>query len=246
MALGAGTNSFGRQDTGFGGGNFHHLRLKRSPGMRCVTLVTVLLAAVTCVAIASVCDESRCPDGYECNCVENYAEEIDSDVTVNEHVLIFSQDEWNKTESTTHWTVSEEVSTTHSWSVTACANTTLRSGMLTKVVADGEVGVEVGGEYSGSKSKTRTVAAETDIPECRGYGRREYIDDYACDASQVWWDRYLHCWNPDDPVQECNQWEGLHDLYGDSSGDTNKVGEFIDLGSWHQSSDACKACCEAS
>jgi len=116
--------------------------------------------------------------------------------------------------------------------------------MLSRVVADGEIGVEVNGEYSGSKVKSRTVSVSTTVPKCRGYGYRFYLDDYVCSASQNWCDWYLYCVNPEDEEQQCHVWENWHCLEGDSDGDTNVQDEFIDLGAWSQSIDECLACYE--
>ena len=65
--------------------------------MKWTLCFVTVLAMASGVVVATVCDEERCPDGYDCECTENYAEEIDSDVTVDEHQLIYSRDEWNKT-----------------------------------------------------------------------------------------------------------------------------------------------------
>jgi len=67
--------------------------------MRWVALSIAVFAVAAGVTAATVCDEDRCPEGYDCQCTENYAEEIDSDITVHDHQLMYSRDHWNCTGS---------------------------------------------------------------------------------------------------------------------------------------------------
>jgi len=159
-------------------------------------LATVLVVAFSGVVLADD-PPSELTEPHEGHdtwwCIQNYAFPIDSNVTPTLEQLVWQQTEWNYTAQGVQWQISDEVQTTHSWSVGACAEATLRNGMLTKVIADGKVSVEVEGEYSGAKTKTRTVSLSTTIPACRGKKREEYLDKYDCSASQDWYEWLLLC-----------------------------------------------------
>ena len=174
------------------------------------------------------------------SCEENWASAPDSDVTIEEHQLYYTKDVWNMTEDPVNWSHTDTSSTTHAWEVSGSVRADLKAGLLTKIVADAKIGVEVGGAYSGSKAKTRSVTIDTIVQACRGKGRRDYTDKYSATVSIDWGDRMWSC-------------SDGHAFYGialnphtDSSstgnGDTNDVTCYIDLGPWSQSTNPCFHC----
>jgi len=201
-------------------------------------LMFFLVVGISCqIAIADTIEDHAAHEGAACVLDDTYVGPIDSDVTTNEGVLTFSATETNKTESTVQWSISETVSTTHSWSVGGSVSADVKSGILTRVVADAKISVEVNGEYSGSKTKSRTLSVSIDIPACRKYQRKQYVDRHTADVTQVE-GHMFHC-DMHSFTAEC---PNTNTGSGSGTGDDDFSGEFIDLGAWSQSTDPCLHC----
>lgn len=219
--------------------------------MKQLLLSIMTILAISCTAGAYDC--SAWPEGaplsgggtipplgeHTFTCTANWVGPIQSNVTTQAHQLVYTRDEWNKTNESVSWTETVTISTTHSWSVGASVRADLKAGILARVIADAKISVEVNGEYSGSKTKTRSVTLNTTIAPCRGKGRREYVDKYTANVSQETAD---YCWVRDDGLRARMN---LQNHTGSGSGDDGLTGEFIDLGPYSQSTDNCKACYKA-
>lgn len=221
--------------------------------MRLALCMSAVLLVMCSAAIAYDCSAwpEGCPgaggqgpvpplgEGNTFTCTANYVSPIQSSVTPQQHQLVYTQDEWNKTAEVVNWSISTTVKTTHSWSVGATVRADLKAGILARIIADAKISVEVNGEYSGSKEKSRTVEVSTTVPGCRGKGRREYVDKYTANVTQTTADYY---W-----VRSDGYWVLLNpvDHTGSGAGDDSLTGEFVDLGQYTQSTDECKNCYQA-
>jgi len=145
----------------------------------CMVIVPMRLHAQSCSCSewpTFVCPPFENHSSHDWSCTENWSVPPCSGITITEAQLVWTKNEWNKTEDEVNWNLTDTAATTHSWGVNASVRADLKAGVLTKIIADAKIGVEVGGEYSGSKEKTRQVSISTTIQECRGKGRREYVD----------------------------------------------------------------------
>jgi hypothetical protein len=174
--------------------------------------------------------------------LQDHAMPIESSITPNLGVLVWTGGETNDTGSPYEWIITEKVITTHAWSIGLAVTANLRAGLLARVVADARIGVTVEGEYSGSKQKERDITVKPVVPACRTYKRREYVDMYSCTDSQVFYDWAVACQDsgthPElDPGQYLISYypEHKHTCTGSGSGDDNKHGMTSDMGPWTQS-----------
>ena len=187
-------------------------------------------------AIADTWEEhSGCEGAYY---EQEHCSPIYSDIEEYLDLLIFTYSDTNQTETPEVITISDEVSRTHSWSVGGSVSAEIKAGMLTKVIADGKVGVEVNGEYSGSKEKKYTISRQITVPACRTRIRREYVDDYEADDFQITTTSGYWCC----PVHGIESYNLPQFCTGNGDGDTNLHGATEDGGPYSQSSNPCLDC----
>ena len=223
--------------------------------MKLTPILCSVLTSLILVQLAPAYDCDAWPDAAEIEdhsahswtCIEDWAGPPDSDVIIDEDSLVWTKDEWNQTEDLVNWNLTDSASTTHSWGVSASVRADLKAGLLTKVVADAKIGVEVGGEYSGSKLKTRQVQISTTIQACRGKGRREYVDGYNATVTQEYSDHRWYCAPcASHPTYDYTVWTNkVVDSDTAGHGDLGLTGVFTDLGPWSQSSNPCLHCYQA-
>lgn len=163
---------------------------------------------------------------------------IVSDISENLDLLVFSYGDTNQTDDSETITINNSVERTHSWSVGGEVSAQIKTGMLTRVVADAKVGVSVNGQYSGSGTKTYTISRNITVPGCSAKIRREYIDDYAAGAYQMTTTSgYWYC-----PVHNLESYSSPHVCNGNGDGDNNLHGVTADGGPYSQSTNPCADC----
>lgn len=171
---------------------------------------------------------------------EDYVGEIYSTITPTLGVLVWSKNEWNRAAQEVNWNLTDTASTTHSWQVGAGADADLKPGLLSRVVVDAKISVNVNGQYSGSEMKERQVSISTTIPGCRGKRREERVDAYHAELEQWSADGYWYCSTHGYGVAE-----NLINNTATGDGDEGLTGIFQDLGPYTQSTNPCIDCYEA-
>jgi hypothetical protein len=86
--------------------------------------------------------------------------------TVQEGVIVKIINKHNHCEGSLSTSVQTEEGVQHSWNVGGSVSTEIKNGMLTKVVAEGKVKVEVNGAYSGTGTKKIKVTDSTTLASC--------------------------------------------------------------------------------
>jgi len=147
--------------------------------------------------------------------------------------IVYSSSTDNCSCGSATWTHSDEATVTHTVSVSGSATGTIKTSMLTSLIARGSVEVTVGGGYSYENAKTITVTISKTMPQCTRHTYKKYFTKHHSTATQnyavhKWNDHgYTEEWYFDDHAGSCCPEE----ISGDAVGWDGEHNEFTSPGS---------------